>query len=64
MSNDYIKRVAESKIRYHRDRSKMPYEEKFRIILELQKIDVEIRNSNPSRINRRYNLSVWQIDEC
>ena len=64
MSKDYIQRIAESKVKYHQNKTKMPYEEKFRIILELQKLDIEIRNSNPSRKKRRYNLSVWQIDEC
>lgn len=63
MNNDYILRIAESKAKYHRDKSKITYEEKFRIILELQKLDIEIKNSNPSRAKKRNNYNVWELPE-
>ena len=49
MSNDYILRIAESKAKYHRNRSKMTYEEKFKVVLALQVLDSEIRKSNPTK---------------
>jgi len=35
--------ITESKIRYHKSRAKLPFEEKIKIIVELQKIDSEMR---------------------
>ena len=74
MDKKYILHIAESKVKYHKRRAKMPYEEKFRIVLELQKIDSEMRKDNKSRdaINflRRSRIAkykVWQperIDDC
>ena len=49
MDKKYILHLAESKVKYHKRRAKMPYEEKFRIVLELQKIDSEMRKENKSR---------------
>ena len=68
MDEKYILHITESKVKYHKRRAKMPYEEKFRIVLELQKIDSEIRKDNKSReaINflRRGGFpkyKVWQL---
>ena len=63
MNKNYISHIAESKVKYHKQRAKMPYEEKFRIVLELQKIDFEMRKNNKSRnaINSKY--KVWQPEE-
>ncbi|MDY0082629.1 MAG: hypothetical protein RBR74_05550 [Ignavibacteriaceae bacterium] len=59
MNKKYISKAAESKIKYHRSRAKMPYEEKFRIIIELQKIEAEMMKSNKSRTNSRI-PRVWE----
>ena len=46
MDKKYILHIAESKVKYHKRQAKMSYEEKFRIVLELQKIDSEMRKDN------------------
>ena len=68
MDKKYILHIAESKVKYHKRRAKMPYEEKFRIVLELQKIDSEMRKDNKSRdvinFHRRNGFAkykVWQV---
>lgn len=60
MTKDYISHIAESKVKYHKRRAKMPYEEKFRILLELQKIDSEMRKNNKSRNAISPNQKAWQ----
>lgn len=62
MNNDYILKIAESKSKYHRDKSKMSYEEKFEIILALQKLDMEIRKINPAKIKGTVNYTVWHLE--
>ncbi len=63
MNDDYILRIAESKAKYHRDKSKITYEEKFNIILSLQKLASEIINNNPSRSMNKLNHRVWQLND-
>ena len=38
MDKDYILKVAEAKSVYHRKKAQLPYEDKVKIIIELQKI--------------------------
>jgi hypothetical protein len=59
MNDNYISKVAESKIKYHRQAAKMPFEEKFKIILALQKIDVEMRNNSKKINNDNIRFKVW-----
>ena len=61
MKNTYISHIAESKADYHRSRAKMPYEEKIKIIVELQKIDVEMRKRNSKRRSNDKLHQVWQL---
>jgi hypothetical protein len=63
MNNDYILRIAESKTRYHLAKSKMAYEEKFKVVLALQKLDSEIRNSNPSKGKNKLSHNAWQLPD-
>ena len=62
MNKNYISQIAESKVKYHKLRAKMPYEEKFRIVLELQKIDSEMRKNNKSRNAVNSKCKVWHLD--
>jgi len=61
MSREFSNHIAESKIRYHKNRAKIPFEEKVKIIIELQKIDAEMRKGNRSRLRPKY-YQVWQIE--
>ena len=58
--NKYISHVAVSKARYHKNKAQTPYEEKVRIILELQKINEEILSKNKRKNNRTY-TKVWEL---
>jgi len=53
--------IAESKIRYHKSRAKLPFEEKIKIIVELQKIDAEMRKKSRNRLHPKY-YQIWQIE--
>jgi len=55
---DPVDRVFESKKEYHRNAAKLPIEEKVRILVELQKITVNVRGKDAAKETRR----VWQID--
>lgn len=59
--DNYIAHIAESKTKYHKNRSKMPYEDKVKVIIELQKIENEMINQNKSRKNSNKLRKVWQI---
>ncbi len=56
--NNYIVHVAESKALYHKNKAKASYEEKVRIIIELQKINNEML-SKKKRKNNRTIAKVW-----
>jgi hypothetical protein len=56
--NAFVDRVFESKKEYHRNAAKLPIEEKVRILVELQKIAVAIKNKDTAKENR----FIWQID--
>jgi len=74
MDKKYILHIAESKVKYHKRQAKLSYEEKFRIVLELQKIDSEMRKENKLRDASNFHhrsgfvkYKVWQtdqIDDC
>jgi hypothetical protein len=61
MSKSYISRIAESKADYHRSRAKISYEEKVKIIVELQKIDTEMRKRNKDRKSSDKLRLVWEL---
>ncbi len=48
-------------MRYHKNRAKLSFEEKIKIIVELQKIDAEMRNKNRSEMKPKYH-QIWQIE--
>lgn len=52
MDKNYLSHIAEAKIRYHKSLADIPYEEKLRIIIELQKIDIEMSKNNKKRGER------------
>jgi len=56
----FLKHTAESKVQYRKKTSKLPYEEKIKIIVELQKIDFEMRGKAGKSGPEYYR--VWQID--
>ncbi len=62
-SEVYIKKIAETKVQYHKKKSTLPFEEKFKIIIELQKIDLEMLDKNKSRSNVKKYRRLWQITE-
>lgn len=59
MDKDYFLRVAESKAAYHKKQAKMAYEEKVKIIVELQKIKHEFERSKG--YNSKPVRNVWRI---
>ena len=46
MNRNFIDQIAESKRRFHKKRAKMSFEEKIKIIVELQKINAEMKKGN------------------
>ena len=63
MDKKYILQVAESKEKYHKAKAKIPYEEKFDIIIALQKIDAELYKHRSGKSNRSFDKKVWQFEE-
>ncbi len=61
-SKEYINKIAESKLAYHRKQCKLPYEEKIGIIIELQKVEMEMIKSNKSRSSSNKYRRLWDID--
>jgi CO dehydrogenase/acetyl-CoA synthase alpha subunit len=62
-NKDYITRIAESKTEYHRQKANMPFEEKFKILIELQKLDHEMTKNNKKRKISDKLRFVWRISE-
>lgn len=62
MNKNYILHIGESKRKYHKNQSAISYEEKFKIILELQKIDSEMRKNNRPNDSFTYKYKMWQLD--
>ena len=61
MNKDYILHIAEAKIQYHKQQAKLPFEEKLKIIVELQKIDFEMRKNNKRKDRDNKLRMIWQI---
>jgi hypothetical protein len=60
LNKNLIDKIAESKRRFHKKRAEMSFEDKVKIIIELQKIDAEIRKRNPRQ--QKTNIHrVWQL---
>ncbi len=62
MNENYLSLIAESKAVYHKKRAKMSYEEKLKVIVELQKIECEMIKSNKKRKSGNKLRNVWQIN--
>lgn len=54
--------IVESKKRFHKKRAEMSFEEKVKIIVELQKINAEMRKRNPSQVKNNI-YKVWQLQD-
>ncbi|MCX5810107.1 MAG: hypothetical protein NTX36_12190 [Proteobacteria bacterium] len=61
MDKNYLLHIAEAKDNYHKNRAKMPFGEKVKIIVELQKIENEFIKSNKNRNTKVKNRKVWEI---
>ncbi len=53
-----LKNNFNSKKEFHKIQSKLPFEEKFKIIIELQKIDSEFNKYRKNKLNKK----AWKID--
>ena len=62
MNKNYVSHIAEAKIQYHKPQAKLPFEEKIKIIVELQKIDFEMRKNNKRKVRDNKFRMIWQID--
>ena len=62
MNKDYISHIAEAKIQYHKQQARLPFEEKLKIIVELQKIDFEMRKNKNRRPGDNKFRMVWKIE--
>ncbi len=62
-TKDYISKIAESKAKYHKLKTKMSFEEKLEIIIELQKIDIEMIKNNQKRKNTNKLRYVWRVED-
>jgi hypothetical protein len=60
MNRNYISHIAEIKAQYHKSQAKIPYEEKLKIIIELQKIDIEMRKNNKRKTSDDKFRMIWQ----
>lgn len=60
MNRNFIDQIAESKRRFHKKRAEMSFEEKIKIIVELQKINAEMRKGN-QRQEKNNIYKVWQL---
>ena len=63
MNKDYILHIAYSKANYHKQKAMMSFEEKFKIIVELQKIDFEMRKSSKRPGADTKNRIAWKIKD-
>ena len=61
-SKDYLSHIAESKAIYRTQKAKVPFEEKLKIIIELQKLDMEMIKRNKSRKTCNKFRQVWKLD--
>ena len=61
MDKNYLSHIAGTKANFHKNRAKMPFEEKVKIIVELQKIENEFIKSNKNRSNTVKYRKVWVL---
>lgn len=59
----YIDYIAHSKVEHHKNAAKMPYEEKVKIIVRLQEIELEIMKRNKRRKNANKLREIWELRE-
>ncbi len=55
--SDEVQKLFRAKEQYHKDRAKLPIEEKIRILVELQKMAIDI----PSASKKYRFRKVWEI---
>ena len=58
---NYIKHIFESKKEFHRNNASLPYEEKVKQIVELQKIDIEFGKYRKEE-RPLYKRKAWVLD--
>jgi hypothetical protein len=61
MDKNYLLHIAGTKADFHKSRAKMPYEDKVKIIVELQKIENEFIKDNKNRSTTVKYRKVWEI---
>jgi len=59
LSKSFINQISKSKKQFHRKRAEMLFEEKVKIIIELQKINAEMLKGNQRKKNNIYRI--WNI---
>ncbi len=57
----YISKITKSKAIYHTRKAKASFEEKLKIIIELQKLDIEMSKQNRSRKTCKNFKKVWDL---
>jgi hypothetical protein len=57
----HITEIAESKTIYHSKKAKSSFEDKFKTIIELQKLDIEMSLRNPKRRVSDKLRMVWDL---
>jgi len=60
MNDNFLKHISEVKNEHRKKMAKIPFEEKVKIIIELQKINLEMKRNN-SNLNKPGYRQVWQI---
>ncbi|MDY0080832.1 MAG: hypothetical protein RBR95_09610 [Ignavibacteriaceae bacterium] len=63
MSNEYLINLSKTKSVFHKNSAKTPYEEKVKIIIQLQKLSVEMQSRNSKRPEPDKMRCVWQIED-
>jgi hypothetical protein len=61
MNKNYIQKVAESKIQYHKHKSQISFEEKINTIIELQKLDFEFLKNGKRKSKSNKIRIIWNI---
>jgi len=59
--NEKVKEIFYNKVQYHKENARLPFEEKYKIIISLQKIDLEFRKKPGAKMLWYY--KVWQSYE-
>ncbi len=50
---EFMEKLEKSKKEFHKKRASLSYEEKYKIFIELQKLDIEMAEANPDRKSDR-----------